>query len=71
MQFEVLSLREQVCHEGLFKFVKCAILNTWQELNEQKRKTANDNARGSEDANLFLDTPYLGHLGLHPSGFER
>ncbi len=22
-------------------------------------------------ANLFLNTPYLGHLGLHPSSFER
>lgn len=34
-------------------------------------RSANDNARESGDTNLFLNSPYLGHLGLHPSGFER
>lgn len=51
------------------KCVKRTILNPWGQLNVQQR--ANDKARGSGDANLFLNTPYLGHLGLHPGGFER
>lgn len=51
------------------KCVKCTVLNPWMELNVQQ--SANDNARGGGDFKFFLNTPYLGHLGLHPGGFER
>lgn len=40
-------------------------------LNPRKGQCANDDARESGEAKLFLNTPYLGHLGLHPGGFER
>lgn len=38
---------------------------------ERAKQSANNNARGGGGANLFLNTPYLCHLGLHPGGFER
>lgn len=38
--------------------------------SKTRNQSANDSARGSGGAKLFLNTPYLGHLGLHPGGFE-